>query len=189
MIHMTQKYYEWTLVDCLRKQPAHIRELARVCGFNQMAVLRSMHSLERENVVDYQKEGKNKVYFLKDTEESRQYLFIAEHFKLIQIIKKHPHLRNIIHWIQEKKEICLAVLFGSYAKSSAHEESDIDVYIETKNRKFKEELESLNTKLSVKIGFFNEKSILWREIEKHHILIKGVERYYENAFAFPRKAA
>jgi len=73
----------------------------------------------------------------------------------------------------------LAIIFGSYAKGLAHKDSDIDVYIETTNLQLKKDIEQLNTKLSVKIGKYNSTNILIQEIEKNHVIIKGVEQYYE----------
>lgn len=77
------------------------------------------------------------------------------------------------------KKIDLAILFGSYVKGIAHKDSDIDIYIDTRNNKLKEEVELIDSKISVKIGSYNQESILIKEIEKNHMIIKGVERYYE----------
>lgn len=53
------------------------------------------------------------------------------------------------------------------------------MYIDTTHRKLKEEIEVLDTKVSVKIGKYNRESLLIKEIEKNHVIIKGVEAYYE----------
>jgi predicted nucleotidyltransferase len=78
----------------------------------------------------------------------------------------------------------LALLFGSYAKGLEKDDSDSDLYIETKSKKTKEELESSDTRLSIKIGDYNQQSSLAKEIEKNHVIIKGVERYYEKTGFF-----
>ncbi|MBI4447428.1 nucleotidyltransferase domain-containing protein, partial [Candidatus Woesearchaeota archaeon] len=75
--------------------------------------------------------------------------------------------------------IRLAILFGSYAKGTANKESDIDIYIDTKDANLKEEVELISSKISVKIGKYNKESLLIKEIEKAHVIIKGVELYYE----------
>jgi predicted nucleotidyltransferase len=81
--------------------------------------------------------------------------------------------------IQQNKKIGLAVLFGSYARGKANKNSDIDIFIETKDRKLKQELELLNSRLSVKIGEYDRSSPLIKEIEKNHVILKGVEPFYE----------
>ena len=44
----------------------HVREIAKILGTNQTTVARKLIELEKENVVDFVFEGKNKYYFRKD---------------------------------------------------------------------------------------------------------------------------
>ena len=71
------------------------------------------------------------------------------------------------------------ILYGSVAKNEEGKESDIDIYIETQSKKLKEEIELLNSKINVKIGKYNKDSLLIKEIEKNHVIIKGIEVFYE----------
>ena len=144
-----------------------------------MMIVRKIKELQEENVVDYKKEGKNKTFFLKKTAESRLYIFTGEHYKLLKTLKKYSSLRNIIEKIQSNKKIKLAILFGSYAKGTATKDSDIDIYIGTKDRQLKKELSMINSKLSIKIGKYDKEDNLIKEIEKNHVIIKGVGIYYE----------
>ncbi len=179
---MSQKDYSKEIVLNLLKTPNHIRGLAKGLKTNQMMVSRKIKDLEQDNIVDYRQEGRNKVYFLKKTLEAQESVFIAEHYKLVQIIKEYPLLRNIIVKIKINHKIKLAILFGSYAKGLAHKDSDIDIYVETVNKELKKEIEQLSLKASVKIGKYDPDSLLIKEIEKNHVIIKGVEKYYENKF-------
>ena len=174
---MSQKYYK--IIDCLLQKENHIRGLAKELKTNQTTVARKIKELHERNVVDYRQEGRNKVYFLKKSLEAFQMVLIAEHYKLFEILKKYPYLRKIFQEIKKDRRIRLAILFGSHAKEIATKESDIDIFIETKKKAIKKEVEGLNSKLSVKIGSFNTKNLLRREIEKNHVIIKGVELYYE----------
>ena len=72
----------------------------------------------------------------------------------------------------------LIVLFGSYAKNLAKKDSDIDIYIETKNRNIKKVVEEIHPKINVKIGPFDLKSPLIREIIKDHVIIRGLEEFH-----------
>lgn len=177
MLHMSQINYNIVLE--LKKQNNHIRGLAKALETNQTTIARKVQELEKQNIVDYRQEGKNKVYFLKKTLETDEYFKIIEHNKLLEIIRNHPRLRQIIEKIKNNKEIKLAILFGSYAKNNASKESDIDIYIETQKNEIKKNLELLDSKLSVKIGKFDKEMTLAKEIIKNHILIKGEDRYYE----------
>jgi len=176
---MSQKRYKMEIVETLVRSDKHIRGLAKELKTNQMMISRKINELQNENVVDYNQQGRNKVYFLKKTLEAQEYVLLMEHFKLIKIIQKYPILRQIIQKIKSNKKIRLAVLFGSYAKKSAHKDSDIDIYIETASQSIKEQIEQINTRISLKIGRYDRNNLLIKEIEKKHVLIKGVEEYYE----------
>ncbi|MBN1645361.1 nucleotidyltransferase domain-containing protein [Candidatus Woesearchaeota archaeon] len=138
-----------------------------------------MKELSQSNIVDYKAEGKNKVYFLKKTSETRKYVFMTENHKLIELLKKYSLLRKIIEKIQNNQKIKLAVIFGSYAKETAKHDSDIDIYVEASDQKIKSKLELIDSKINVKIGKYDRTNNLIKEIEKNHIIIKGVERFYE----------
>lgn len=159
----------------------HTRALAKELNTNHVTVINKLESLMEENVVDFKQEGKNKVYFLKKSVEARNYVIMAELYKLNKVIRIYPALRKIIEAIKRHSKIKLAILFGSYAKGIAKRDSDIDIFIETRDRNLKKELQLLNSKLSVKIGNYNRTNLLIREIEKNHVIIKGVEMYYEKA--------
>ncbi len=182
---MAQKDYTWGIVLDLIKGDNHLRGMASHLSTNHMMIARRIKDLIKENVVDFRMEGKNKVFFLKKTVEAKNYIFSSENYKLTQLLKKYPSLRGIVEKIQNEKRIKLALLFGSYAKGIAKEDSDIDIYIDTKDKKIKDGLSLLNSKLSVKIGKYNKSSLLIKEIEKNKVIIKGMELYYEknNFFA------
>ncbi len=168
----------YNIVDLLKKGKHHIREIADLLGTNHMRVKRELLVLQDKNVVDFNKEGRNYVYFLKDSLEAKQYILISEHYKLLEASDK-KELRKLICDILSIEDISLAIIFGSYAKGEETEESDIDLYVESDNRDLKKEIERNNTKASVKIGRFNPNSELGREIIKNHVIIRGVERFYE----------
>jgi predicted nucleotidyltransferase len=159
----------------------HTRALAKELNTNHVTVINKLGSLMEENVVDFKQKGKNKVYFLKKSVEARNYVIMAELYKLNNVIRIYPTLRKIIEAIKRHSKITLAILFGSYAKGIAKRDSDIDIFIETRDRNLKKELQLLNSKLSVKIGNYNRANLLIKEIEKNHVIIKGVELYYEKA--------
>jgi len=176
---MEQKNYIYEIVNLLLKKKSHAREIARILKINHMLINRKLKELYNLNVVDFDDEGKNKIYSLKNSVEAKSYVFITEKYKLSILIKKYPKLRGIIEKIQSDKRIKLAILFGSYAKDNVKKDSDIDIYIETIDRKIKKEIELLDSKLSIKIGKYDENNLLIKEIAQEHVILKGVELYYE----------
>lgn len=175
---MSQKDYKLEIVGSLIGNSFHARVLAKKLKTNPMMISRKIKELCDSNVFDYREEGKNKVYFIKDTAEARMYIYMAESYKLIKVLEKYPFLRLIVEEIQKSKKIGLAILFGSYAKGLAKKDSDIDVYVETLNQEIKKELELISSRLSVKIGKYDKKNLLVKEIEKNHVILKGVEIFY-----------
>ncbi len=179
MLHMEQKNYKLEIVELLLQGKNHVRGLANRLGTNHMLVARKVKELSRSNAVDFAWEGKNKSYFLKRTAEARAHALMAENYKLMQTLNRYRGLRGIVEKIQRDGRIRMAVLFGSYAKGTAAKDSDIDIYIETKDRDLRKELLLLDSKLNIKIGEYDRQSLLIKEIEKNHVIIKGTEEFYE----------
>jgi predicted nucleotidyltransferase len=177
---MKQKYYNLRIILELLKNESHLRGLSIKLETNPMMISRKLEELSFSNVVDYKMQGKNKVYFLKKTTEAKLFVFMAEEYKLINFLERHSEMRGIIDKIQSTKNIRLAILFGSYAKNIENNKSDIDIYIETSDNRIKQDLEMLDSKLSIKIGKYDKDNLMIKEIEKSHVIIKGVEEYYEN---------
>ncbi len=178
MFHVEQNV-SIKIVALLLRGDSHPRKLAKDLGVSHTTVLRKLRGLLDGNVVDFRTEGKNRVYFLKKTLEARVHIYMAEWYALGNLIEEFPHLRSVVRTIQEREDVSLAVLFGSYAKGTADQKSDIDVYIETGDREVKRELERSHSRLSVKIGSWDPENLLIQEIAKNHVILKGVERYYE----------
>jgi len=178
MFHVEQNLTN-EIVALLLQTDIHPRSLAEKLQTNHMTVTRKLQVLVDENVVDYRAVGKTKVYGLKKSIEGRNAGMIGELYKQSQIIRRYPILRRIFKSVQETPGAPLALLFGSYAKGNADNKSDIDIYIETEDPTIKRALEKEHSALSVKIGGFDPESLLIREIIKDHVIIKGVELYFD----------
>ncbi len=176
---MERKDYKLEILNVLLNKKTHVRALAKKLNTNHTTVLRKLNELYKENVLDYFEEGKNKIYFLKQTTEAKTYVFMTENYKLKKLLEAYPYLRNIIEKIQGNSKIKIAILFGSYAKFSANKSSDIDIYVETTSLNLKKEIEAFNSKINIKIGKYDKNNSLIKEIEKNHVIIKGVETFYE----------
>lgn len=144
-----------------------------------MTIRNKLAVLAESNAVDFKKEGKNNVYFIKKSIEARNYAMMAELYNQSKTVSAYPVIRGIIHRVLEIPDIRLALLFGSYAKGTAHEESDIDLFIETGDLNVRKDMEKHQDRLIVKTGIFDRENPLIREIIKDHIIIRGVEDYFE----------
>ena len=180
MKHMFQnKNIELEIILNLIKNKSHLREIARLVGKPPATILRKINELVKENILDYRLEGKNKIFFIKNNLKSKNYIYSAEIYKLNKLLEKHPELSEIFEDIKKNFPKEMIILFGSYAKGNPKKNSDIDIYLETKNNKIKNKIKQLNSKLSIKIGEFDTNSLLIKEIIQNHVIIRGVDEYYE----------
>lgn len=170
---------ELDIIELLLRGDNHVRGIAKKLNESHSTVLRKLNGLKKENVIDSRREGKNKIFFLKDNLVSKTYIQQAELHKLTKLLRHNPELDIIFEEILKKTDEKLIALFGSYAKGLAKKESDIDIYIETKSRSVKKSVEDIHSKINVKIGTFDIKSPLIKEIIKDHIILKGIEVFYD----------
>jgi len=186
MIHMVQNWdnLDYEIILLLVKGERHLRDIGKALDTSHSTVMRRLNVLATENVLDYRTEGKNKVFSIKKNLEGRNYVYNAERYKLSKVVKKYPALAVTLEDLLKKTDARLIILFGSYAKFSAKEDSDIDVYIETNGKKTKEAAESVNSMIRVKTGDFNPESLLIKEIVKNHVIVRGVEDFYEKTGFF-----
>lgn len=185
MFHVEQNLTN-EIVAILLQTELHTRGIAEKLRTNHMTIARKLHRLVDENIADCRTEGKNTVYFLKKSVEGRNAAMIAELYKQSRVVSTYPVLRGIFQSVQEMREIPLALLYGSYAKGLPTKDSDIDIYIETLDGNAKKQLEQRHSLMSVKIGVFDPESLLIREIIKDHIIIRGVEVYFERTGFFEK---
>jgi len=174
------------IILVLLKNKTHLREIARTLNESHSTILRKINELLKENILDYKKEGKNKVFFIKNNLKAKNYVYSAEIHKLNNLLKKHPELSIILEDIKKYFSNGMIILFGSYAKGIQKNDSDIDIYLETNDNNLKNKIKEVNSKLSIKIGKFDTKSLLIKEIIKNHIIIRGLEDFYERVEFFKK---
>lgn len=186
MVHVVQFWdnLAYEIILLLLRGGRHIRDISKALDASHSTVLRRLNRLVEENAIDYRMEGKNKVFFIKKNLEGRNYVYNSERYKLNKLVKKYPPCAVVIEDILRKTNELLVILFGSYAKFSAKEDSDMDVYVETRRREVKETLESINSKIRVKTGDFNTESLLIKEIIRNHVILQGTEDFYEKTGFF-----
>ncbi len=181
MVHMVQNRdnLELEIILFLIKNKSHLREIARTLNESHSTILRKINGLVKENILDYKIEGKNKIFFIKNNLKAKNYVYSSEIYKLSKLLKKYPELSIIFEDIKKNFKRGMIILFGSYAKETSDKDSDIDVYLETKDNKIKNRIQDINSKIKIKTGKFDTNSLLVKEIIKNHIIIRGVEEFYE----------
>lgn len=180
---------EFEIILELLKQRTHGRELSTYLDIPLTTVQRTLKDLEEADAVDYAIKGRNKVYQLKNNLQAKAKVLQAESYKLLKLLKQYPHLQPTLEDLQQTFEGNI-ILFGSYAKFSANKQSDIDIFIDTKERQMKTKVSNIHSRLSIKIGRLTDDDYLSKEIHANHVILRGAEAYHEQ-FTFqtsrPRK--
>jgi predicted nucleotidyltransferase len=179
-----QTNLEYEILLLLAGGPAHLREIARATGAPHASVMRRLNRLAEGNVLDFRREGRNKTFSIKKNLQAKSCLLMAERYKLQKLLGAYPRLSVILSDLLSSVDAPLVVLFGSHAKFLAKPGSDIDVYVETGREEDKKKAERVHSALSVKIGPFDNKSPLIKEIIKNHVILRGEEEFYEKTGFF-----
>ena len=174
------------IILVLIRERDHLRGIARKLNESHSTVMRKINELAKENVVDYRMEGKNKIFSIKNNLQARNYIYSAERYKLAKLLKKYNHLSVIFDDVLENVNTRIIVLFGSYAKLSAKPGSDIDIYVETADEKIRQKLHGINSRIRAKAGRFDANSLLIKEIIKNHVILRGIEDFYEKSRFFEK---
>lgn len=110
----------------------HLREIARQTKLHEPSATKFLHALEQEKILKFEKEGNLKKYSI--TKSAKAYLifelFDIERFEKLPAIRKNA-IQVYLDKLPEKP--VFAVLFGSTAKETYKDGSDIDILIITNN--------------------------------------------------------
>jgi predicted nucleotidyltransferase len=132
----------------------HLRELSRMTEMYGQSISRYLQELEKKHILKSEKEGNLKQYFLMHNQET--YIFLAmfdiEKYNKLPLLRKQA-ISTYLHSLPYPP--VFAVLFGSTAKETYKENSDIDILIITPTKidahKAEKEVDALH---AVKISTF-----------------------------------
>lgn len=158
------------------------RQVANKLKMNQKTVSNMLNKLEKEGVLKYSTEGKNKYYFLNMLNpQIKDIMKMLEIARKNRFIQKYSKLKDLFYAL-EKRANGILVIFGSYANFTSNKESDLDVFV-IGSIKDTEDLENL---YKIKINIvksskekINKEDVFVKEVIKNHIVLKGVEEFVE----------
>lgn len=106
----------------------HVREIAKLTKKSHVTLLPHLKALEKDRILIPKTVGKNKVYSLNfDNIVTKSYLLLAETVEEILYLEEIFLIKKITAEIFNLKLDGTIVLFGSYAKRTFREDSDIDI--------------------------------------------------------------
>ncbi|MEA3229562.1 MAG: nucleotidyltransferase domain-containing protein [archaeon] len=133
-------------------------EISKKTGIPQQTASRELNRLTEKNIVNYKIEGKNKLFYLDPGKlSSKNILNIIENQKALKFLLENKDISVIVNEIIPRCKSM--IVFGSYAKSAADKESDLDVAIFESRQK----IDDIKKKYVIEI---NEHYTSCREFEK-----------------------
>lgn len=134
----------------------HLREIARQTKLHEPSVTKFLNNLEKEGILKYKREGNLKKYSVK---QSKIVYLLFELFDIEKFEKLPSARKNAVRIYLDKlpEKPVFAVLFGSTAKETFKEDSDIDILIITNNKTSTESAEKEADALTaIRISTFQE---------------------------------
>jgi predicted nucleotidyltransferase len=162
----------------------HMRAMAKLLDTSHMTLLPHLKRLEELKILETEKVGKNKQYNLnKDNILTKYYLAITEDQVTIQYLEKNFLIKKLAEHLNNVDISSPLILFGSYAKDYANEESDIDLFCidkltENQNKVIEKFEETFGKKINIKSATaenfeagLRTGDILIKEVVANHIVI------------------
>lgn len=162
-------------------------ELARLSNTPQQTVSRYLKELSKQNLVNYIRQGRNKLFYLDSLKQSTKIILeITEAQKALNFHAKLKEIFLIINQFIKYSETI--VVFGSYASHSFNKSSDLDlVFLGDYNKK---EIKKIKQKQIIQINehyisyqefakLLKAKNPLALEIFKNHVLFGNIYKLIE----------
>jgi len=125
-----------------------VRELSRETNLDTKTVMKYLNEFVNRKIVIKQHKKGSFPYF-EANRLSLTYRFTKGHILLTKIVES-----GLIQFIEEKCKPKVIVLFGSVAKGTYHEKSDIDLFVQAEDKRI--DLSNFERKLGHEISLFFE---------------------------------
>ena len=143
-----------------------IREIARLINLAPIAVKNHLNDLEKKELIKRKKERNYNIQTYQANRENLEFIFLQQ-----QSIISELYYSNLINQLWEEISPQVIILFGSYAKGEAIEDSDVDLFILGKEKKFS--LEKYEKKLNKKIHLIFTESFSQLPTELKNNVVNG----------------
>jgi len=140
--------------------------------------------LKKKGILESKTKGNIKLYTLKNSSKTKDFLILTEQYKKIMFLNNFPLIREVLEKL-DNELTGLIIIFGSYAKNIPKNDSDLDLFIIGKFDETK--IKKIGKKYGIEINiksyplkiFKNELNtdILLKEIVENHILIRNIYQF------------
>ena len=103
-------------------------QLAKKTGIPQQTASRYLKELEKSNLIEFEKVGRNKLYYFNFNKlTSKSIIRLLEESKTIDFLKKQKDISPVIKELKDYTETI--IVFGSYSSYKQTKHSDLDVVL------------------------------------------------------------
>lgn len=175
----------------------HVREMAKLTKKSHVTLLPHLKALEKDKILISKTVGKNKVYSLNfENIITKNYLTLSETVETTAFLEQIFLIKKITKEIFNLNLAGTIILFGSYAKRTFKEDSDIDLFylgqitdkeIQNIKKVGKTYGKTINVKKSTLKNFelgLRKKEPLIIEIIKNHIILQNPEQFINALWRF-----
>lgn len=151
IISYIMNIYEQRLLDLFFQKPMskfHVRELGRLTNLDTKTVMKYLKDFVRKCLVIRKKEKKGFPFY----EANR--LSPLYRYKKSQLMIEKIYESDLIPFLEKELKPKVLILFGSIQKGTYHEKSDVDIFVQAKQKKI--DLSKFEKKLKHKIVLFFE---------------------------------
>lgn len=162
----------------------YIRETSKKLNISSRTAHKILNDLEKKGVLKAKLKGKIKEYSLnKKNPISFDYIVFTENYKLVSFLQNNPDIKQLLHDISSTLDGVLLV-FGSYAKGTQKEKSDLDLLLLTEKTPDKDNLNKILKRYSIEVNIkysplfeLDKEDFLIKEVAKNHICVKNIQDY------------
>lgn len=153
-----------------------LREISRLSGIPLKTTQNILANFEKDKILRSSIEGKNKYYRLNlENIQTKHLLLQSEAYKTSKFIEKYKPLKT---FLKEMKSDALIIVFGSFAKSKADENSDLDLLVIGKNSNIPYylipyKIHKLDMSLDIFLKSVEKQETLIKEIMQSHIILNN----------------
>jgi len=175
----------------------HVREIAKLTKKSHVTLLPHLKALEKDKILVPETIGKNKVYSLNfENIITKNYLTISETTETTALLEQIFLIKKITKEVFNLSLSGTIILFGSYAKKTFKEDSDIDFFylgqitdkeIQNVRKIGKTYGKTINIKKSALKSFesgLRKKDPLIIEIIKNHIILQNPGQFISALWRF-----
>lgn len=184
-LHITENHLKvLTLFTNGYKAEYYIREVYKKIDIGLQTVQRILDDLEKKGILTSKIKGKIRVFSLQDNQNSKDYLILTEQYKKIAFLQNYSLISQIVEKITPLVD-GISLLFGSYAKGNANEDSDLDICVIGECNK--SEIEKISSIYNISTNIFHYsyelfekdklKDHLLKEVIQNHIIITQPDQF------------